>query len=378
MDNGEGCELSQISIVALAPVIRQDVDTFQERLQAQGQGYTISAEYGYDSCQFTLTGDMDYLRGWFRAGLVRDVIWRSPNGRTIWNGYVRSMQLREGGLSRSKSIAPMANRIYYVYSSLDTTTNPPTVDEQKTITVNNTTSQDSYGIKTATVSGGQISDTAAAIEADTILTEASRIKIDEVMTFGRGQPPSLSVRCVGYAHMMDWFNYSQVGKSGDDDISTIIGLVLVADPNSVISTSGTNIDENTTQAETYYNGDRPAWRVIRDLTMRGGAANNRWIAGVYGGRGLVYKQAETIDTRWNPLTANKHLTYQKNPADPGDRIFDEAGREIEPWDAMPDRLFFTVGYGGQPLYIEQVVFNAPYQLQTKSSDINPLRQGVTE
>jgi len=319
---------------------------------------------------------MDYLRGWFRGGLIRDVIWRSPNGRVIWNGYVQSLRLQEGGSSRSKSIAPMANRIYYVYSSLDTTTNPPTVKEQKTITVNNTDSQAIYGIKQRTISGGQITDTAAAIEADTILTELSRIRIDEQMTFGQGRPPSLSVSCAGYAHMMDWFNYSQVVNSGTDNLSTVIGLILAADPNSVISTSTVNIDSNTTQVEEYFNGDRPAWNVITDLTLRGGAANNRWVAGIYEGRRMTYKQDETIDTRWNPLAANKFLTYQKNPADPGDRIFDEAGVEIEPWDAKPDRLFVTTGYGKQPQYIEQVIFTAPYGLQTKSSDINPLRGAV--
>jgi len=368
--------LTQISIVALAPVIRQSVDTFQERLQTEGESYTVSASYGYDSCQLTLRGDMDYLRGWFRAGLARDIIWRSPNSRVIWNGYVQSMRLQEGGSSRTKSITQMANRIYYVYSSLDTSTNPPTVGAQKTITVNNTDSQTVYGVKIETVSGGQITDTAAAVEAATLLTELSRIRIDSQTTFGSGQPPSLSMTCAGYSHMMDWFNYSQVATSGTDNISTIIGLVLAADPNSVISTSSTNIDTNTTQAEEYYNGDRPAWRVISDLAARGGAANNRWVAGIYEGRKLVYKQAETVDTRWNPLAANKYLSYQKNPSDPADMILDEAGREIQPWDARPDRLFYTVGYGKQPQYIEQVVFTSPYGLQAKSSDLNPLRAAV--
>jgi hypothetical protein len=369
--------LSQISITALAPVINQGIDTFQERLQTESEGYVVSAAYGYDSCNFTLRGDIDYLRGWFRAGLIRDIIWRSPNGRTIWNGYVQSLDLQEGGLSRGKSIQQMANRIYYVYSSLDTTTNPPTVNEQKTITVNDTASQASYGIKTATISGGQITDTAASVEANTALTELARIRIDEQMVFGSGQPPALIVKCAGYAHMMDWFNYSQTVSSGTANINVVIAAILAADPNSVISTDATNIDENTTQAEQYYNGDRPAWRVITDLTNRGGAANNRFVAGVYEGRKVVYKQAETIDTRWNPDSNNKYLSYQKNPTDPGDRIFDEAGREIEPWDARPDRLFFTVGYGKQPQYIEQAIFTAPYRLQTKSSDINPLRGVVT-
>lgn len=367
-----------LSIVALAPVIRQASDTFQERLYTQNESYTISATRGYDSCRFTMTGDMDYLRGWFRAGLIRDIIWRSPTGRVIWNGFVQSLQLREGGLSRSKSVAQMANRIYYVYSSLDTTTNPPTVGEQKQITVNNTDSQAIYGIKTETISGGQITDTAATIEANTYLTELSRIRIDEQMTIGGGQPPSISVNCVGYSHMMDWFNYSQTTNSGTDNLHTVIGLVLAADPNSVISTSTTNIDSNTTQVEEYYDGDRPSWKVITDLATRGGASNDRWVAGIYEGRKLTYKQAETIDTRWNQNASNKYLSYQKNPTDPGDRIFDEAGREIEPWDARPDRLFFTVGYGKQPQYIEQIVFNSPYSLQTKSSDLNPLRGVVIE
>lgn len=368
--------MSQISIVALAPVIRQDIDTFQERLQTEGESYTITATYGYDSCQFTMRGDIDYLRGWFRAGLVRDIVWRSPDGQKIWNGFVQSMTLQEGGLSQSKSIAPMVNRVYYVYASKDTTTNPPTIGEQKTITVNDTASQDIYGIKTDTLSGGQISDTAASVEANTALTELSRIRIDEDDVYGQGQPPTISIRCAGYAHMMDWWNYSQTVSSGTANTNTVISAILAADPNSVISTSTTNIDTNTTQAEQYFDGDRPAWRIIIDLANRGGAANNRWVAGVYENRALVYKQAETVDTRWNQDSNNKYLSYQKNPSDFGDRVFDEAGREIEPWNARPDRLLYTVGYGKQPQYIEQVVFTAPYGLQTKSSDINPLREAI--
>lgn len=368
--------MTQISITAGAPIINQSVDTFQERLLTEYETYTISAIYGYDSCQFTLRGDIDYLRGWFRAGLIRDITWRSPNGQIIWNGYVRALKLQQGGLSRSKSIAEMANRVYYVYSSLDTSTNPPTAGEQKTTTINDTTSQATYGIKTVTISGGQVTDTAAGVEAATALTELSRIRIDEQMTFGQGTPPALSITCAGYAHMMNWFNYSQTGTSGTANISSVIAAILAADPNSVANTSATNIDTNTTQAEQYFNGDRPAWNVIQDLAARGSAANNRWIAGIYENRKLTYKQAETVDTAWNPDSDNKYLTYQKNPGDPADRIFDEAGREVEPWNVRPDRLFFTVGYGKQPQYVEQVIFTAPYGLQTKSSDINPLRTAV--
>ena len=68
--------MSQISIIALAPVINQGIDTFHERMQTENEVFTVSASFGFDSCQFVLRGDMDYLRGWFRAGLIRDVIWR--------------------------------------------------------------------------------------------------------------------------------------------------------------------------------------------------------------------------------------------------------------------------------------------------------------
>jgi len=368
--------MQQISITALAPVIRQSIDSFNERLQTENESHIVSASYGFDTCKFVLRGDTDYLRSWFRAGLIRDIVWRSPSGQVIWNGYVQSLTLQEGGMSRSKSIKPMANRIYYVYSALDTSTNPPTVGAQTTITLNDTASQDSYGIKQATISGGQITTTAANIEANTALTEMSRISIDEVMTSSSGAPPSLSIRCAGYAHMMMWWNYSQTISSSTANLSAIISAILAADPNSVINTSAINIDANTTQAEQYYNGDRPAWNVIRDLADRGGAANNRWVAGVYENRQLIYKQAETFDSNFNTLAANKYLTYQRNPADFGDRIFDEAGRELLHWNTRPDRLIYTSGYGRQPQYIEQSIFTAPYHLQIKSSDVNPLRNIV--
>ncbi len=367
----------QISITALAPVIRQSADSYNERLATSREGYTSSAAYGYDACHFNINGIVEHLRGWFRAGLVRDIIWKAPNSRTIWNGYIESMTLREGHLTRTKSITRMANRVVFIYTELDTSTNPPTAGEQKTITVNDTTSQSLYGIKSATISGGETTTTAAAVQAATELTKLSRIAIDESVIIGSGgSAPTLQIRCKGYSHMLNWNNYTQTASSGDENISTTIAAIIAADENSVVSASTNGIETNTTQSEKYYDGKRPMWRIIQTLLERGGVNEDKYVAGIYEGRKLTYKQAETVDANNNPATTNVHLTLSQNPADKAGVILDQAGHELRSWDIKPDRLLYSSAYGREPKFINQVVWSAPDTVRMRNTDINPLRGAV--
>ncbi len=367
----------QISITALAPVFRQATDSFSERLDTSNERYISSAAYGYDSCSLSINSKIHDLRGWFRAGLVRDIIWKAPNSRTIWNGYVESMTLREGGLTRVKSINDMANRIVFIYTELDTSTTPPTANEQKTITVNDETSQALYGIKTATISGGEMTTTAATVQAATDLTKLLRINIDEsLIVGGAGTAPTLAIRCKGYAHMLDWNNYTQTGSSGDENISTTIAAIVAADENGVINTTTNGIETNTTQSEKYYDGKRSMWHIIKSLAERGGANTDTYVAGIYERRRLIYKQAETIDANNNPALTNVHLTLSQNPADPASTILDQAGKELRSWDIKPDRLLYSSAYGREPKFVNQVVWSAPDTVRTRNTDINPIR-GVT-
>lgn len=369
-----------LSITALAPVVLQGVDSYHERLQTEKESYVITDGIGFDNASFTLTGPLDYLLDWYANGLVRDVTWRTPEGGIAWNGYVSRVSLTIGGNTRTKSIDGMANRILYIYAPKDTSTNPPTVGAQTTITKNDTDLQARYGIKTAIVSGGECTTATADDAALSVLAGLKHVRLGETVTVTAGKFPALKVSMKGYAHMANWYYYSQTADTGTDDADDIIILVLAADPNSVLSSVATNIDTCTTAIEKYWDGKKLGWKIILDIANRGyetGGLGYPWSVGVYENRLTTYKQAEMVDDEGVPLSTNKHPALHRHITDAGGSILDDAGKEIMPWDLRPDRLLYTEGIPGRPLYVEQVKFTAPFKAVLSGTDhLNPSREFV--
>ena len=359
------------TVSARAPFIAQADDTFHARLDVESESYTISAQVGFDKASFTMRGDVEYLRAWFRAGLVRDITFTAPDGRLAWQGYVNQMTLTIGASRRTRSLSNLANRIYYVYAALDAGTTPPTAGPQAISTGNDTDSQDIYGIKTETISAGEQTASAATSDAAMILAQRAKVWEDGSDSFKGGGEPSLKIDMLGYNWIMDWFNYSNAG-GGTIDRDALIKLIVAGDPNSILSTDYTNVDSNTDEVEQYRDGGRSSWSLINEVG-RAGPNNARWVAGVYEGRKLHYKQAEGLDIDGDQLTANKHSLITRSLYDAGERFFDQAGRELRPWQIRPDRLARTTGLSRDPQYIEQVTYSAPVGLEIRSTDANPLR-----
>jgi len=362
------------SIIARAPVIRQDVDTFHERMDTENENYSITANVGFDRASFVLRGSPETLRAWFRAGLARDVTWTAPDGRQAWQGYINRMSLTIGASRRTRSLGDLANRIYYVYTALDTSTTPPTAGAQTTITQNDTDSQTQFGVKTTTISGGEKTATAATTDTAAILADSAQIWEDGSDKLRGGGDPQLQVDLLGYAWMLDWFNYSNA-SGGTIDRDALIKLIIAADPNSILSTDLTRIDANTEEVEQYRDGSRSGWSLTQEVGQAG-ANSARWVAGVYENRKMIYKQSEGVDSTGAELTANKHSIITRSIYDVGERFFDRAGRELQPWQIRPDRLVLTTGLSRAPQYVEQVSFSAPVGLEIKSKDANPLRNFV--
>lgn len=374
--NPKESEISLLSINAYAPVIRQNIDSFHERLLTEAESWTISTKFGYDTASFTLHGSQDYLTEWFSSGLIRDILMKDRNDAPRWNGFVERMVLNIGGISRTRAISGLANRIILVYTALDTSSNPPKAGAQATITKNETTSQTKYGIKTVTISGGEATAATADDHAFSRINDLAFIRESETQTVGGSSPPTLKVELRGYAHMLDWSNYTQIATSTTDNANTIITAILTADPNGIPNLSTVDLDTNTLQIEKYHDGKTPAWKLIQKIAETGGetgSVGERWVAGLYAGRRLIYKQAEGLNSRGNQLSTNKHLLLTRHMFDGGDRIFDEANREIFPWEVLPDRLSQIVGQPGRAQYIETVKYTAPWNLQLTGTDaINPL------
>ncbi len=371
--------MSFFSINALAPVIQQSESGFHERLAPERETYTISVERGFDSASFTLRGENDYLVDWFKNGLIRDMVWLGPDGMLVWNGFVESLSLSLGGITRTKSAAKMGNRIIFVYSQIDTTTNPPRDEGQVTITVNDTAAQAEFGIKTIVESGGEATATNANVAALTTLNRLAKPLIGETQTVGGGQPPSLKVSMKGYAYMADWYVYTQTVSSGTANADVVILAVLAADPNAVLAASTLAIDANTTATEQFQE-QQPGWKVIDIIAQRGetvAALGRRWAAGIYSQRRLTFKAAEGLDSNGQALSSNKHLILSRSLADPGDIFTDEAGRVVEYWHLRPDRLLRTEGIRGDVTFVRKVTFSPPTGVSlVGEDDLQPLAGGV--
>jgi hypothetical protein len=372
---------AEISINAFAPVINQAKSSYNERLQTENETYSISNNVGFDSANFVLTGPLDYLMDWFANGLVRDIVWRDPEGGVCWNGYVNRLGLTAGGETRTRSVDDMANRIIYPYTPLTTANNPPKAGAQTTITKNDTASQAAYGIKAAIVSGGEATAATADDAAYSELAKLKDIREGRQGAFGQGKIPSLQVEMRGYAYMLDWAPYTQTANTGTDNASTIIAAVLAADPNSVLSTSTVNISTCTTAVQKYWDGKQFGWKIVNDIAAMGyesGSVGYEWVAGVFEDRRTTYKQAEAVDSNGVALSTNKYLALHRKLFDAGDSILDDAGREVMPWALRPDRLMYTEGFPGRATYITRVTFSSPFACSYEGTDArNPVASFMT-
>lgn len=364
--------MSDFSIVARAPITQQADDSFSDRLQTEGERFTITAGVGFDQAGVTIRGSEEYLLKWFRSGLARDVVWRGDNGRRAWEGYVAGLTLTIGSSQRRRTLAGMANRLLYSYAELDTSTNPPQAKGKLLLTLDDADSQAIYPIKMAAVSGGQRTSAAAATAAASELEQAARIAEDGSDAIGGGEAPSLQIDMRGYAWMLEWALYRQVVSSGTIGRSDLIKAIVAADPNGVLSADLSGVATNSELRERYQEDPKPSWGLIQEIAEEGGSSGRRWVAGVYERRRLIYKEAETVDSRGYPLS-DEFGVITRSLHDGGERFFERNGREVEPWELRPDRLVLTHGLSKRPEYIQQVVYDAPYGLQLRATDANPLR-----
>lgn len=357
-----------LSINARAPIIRQSEDTFHERLQTDKEQYTMSDTRGFNTAAFELVGSRNYLTTWYANGLLRDITWKGPDSRTCWRGFVSRLSFSIAGITRSKSIEKLGNRIIVVYTIKSTGSN--TTGAQATTTVNDTLSQAVYGIKEMVDSPGELPTSRAEIRALSQLARYSNPLIGETQHTANSTDPVLRVEMQGYAYMFDWWHYS-AGTTGTANASTVLGTVVASDPNAIL-TSPARIETNTTATERAWSL-QAAWKVIDSIRQSGrevvaGVEGEPWTTGVYEDLALVFKAAEGTDSAGNPKSSNQHLRLYRTLDDKQNRYIDEGGKEVPYWHIRPDRLVYTPGVPGPPLYIETVSYNPPTTLSLGGRD----------
>lgn len=324
--------------------------------------HTIEALGGYWSADISFNTSGNGVDDWIENGLGRHIVVKDPEGSEVWAGFVNRIDVAIGGLS--VTVGPMlniANRVRVFYSLLDPT---GLLRGAKFVTAwaEDTDSQTKYGIFEAEVNISDTDPDTADVMADTYLAEHADPEVSKDFVTSGGTAPQVRLECLGYAHMLDVYTYTDLTTSGLVTATVLLSDVIAADPNGFLSTDTTRIALNATQIPAYVE-TATAWDVVKGIVALGDDSANRWLFGVYEDRTPVYEAM--------PLT----VEYRQRLRDPRQRIIDRSGAEVKPWNVRPGKwLQFTDLLVGRPLgddlindpramLVESVSFDAPYTVR---------------
>jgi hypothetical protein len=351
-----------------------------------GLGFSINPQIvwtsygGYWSFTFDLVDTQMRIEDWLMDGLGRHVEIYNPGLSVIWEGFVSTVQANIGSvtLTRGPLLDVTANRMRSVYSTVDTSTNPPTVgNRDKTAWFTNPASQTAFGEISRVLSVAGSSAANAAQNVQTALAEMAFPPTTQQDNIGSASRPSVSITCLGYIHWLDVLIPS-LATTGLQNASTKIQAILATDPNGIFSTDYSLIDTNTTQVKAYEQREVTGGNLVKGIVSLGDSSFNRWTFGFYQNRRAVYQAIPTT---------NK---YQRSVLDPSQslEIFG-SGAVVKPWNVQPaENVFYTdlfIGRQNTPgtddprqLFIEQAAFTAPWSLSLEGGKVNTLAQMLAQ
>lgn len=337
--------------------------------------HVIQAFGGYWSAMFALNILFEDIGTWLTR-LGSHLIVFDSYGLPVWVGFVNQITITAGGLSITVGpLSSVGNRVQVVYSTVDTSTDPPTIGVRaRTAVANNTAAQDRYGIIVKTLSTGGSTTVSAEQIRDTWLAE-NALPITAPQYMGEvASPVSVSVECLGYIHWLKFYPYNQTTNTGTANASTKIQNVLAADLNGLFSTSYFYIETNTLQVKRWEDSDSTAFSVIQGIVAMGDANSNRYLFGVYDDQVAYYEQAPT------------ELEYEKGLSDRDQRVRLRGGLPIAPWNVRPGKWLFYTDFDTKEViddpnrddyrfeFIESVTYTAPYGLQHYGGKLDNLPQ----
>lgn len=299
-------------------------------IAAQNWRHTISSFGGFDTASFDIVDVQSVLDDWVSNGLGRPIIAYDDALVPMWEGFVNSMTLNQAGLSITYGpLTDVANKVFAVYSGVDTSVYPPEIGvRKKTPTFQNLTSQTLWGVWPQILSLAGVSDSNADQLVGMFLTEHGDPETSSNFSFGT-KGSSLSVDCIGWYQTLK-YPYNFTAASGTAALSTRVQDILTAQLNPWISTDYSQISTNTTAVQQYENDEQPAIEQLRGFAAMGDATYTRYLFGVYEGRKAVYGPAST------------QVDYEIKLADENQHIFDTGGAVVPPWRVRPGKhVFFS-------------------------------------
>jgi hypothetical protein len=319
------------------------------------------------------------IEDWIAGGLGRHIVVYDDAQQVIFEGFVNKISANLGPLSVERGpLLDVSNKIFLVYSTVDTAVSPPILGVRaRTSTVEDTDSQDKYGIFETPLSSGGVTSTEADEIINTFIVERAEPQTSQSINIPPSAEPSVSLEILGYVHWL-FYPYNQTANTGTQNLSDQLEDILTADPNGIISTDYAGITANTLPVKRYENDDSSAWGLIKSLVAQGDASDNRYIFGIYQDRKARYEAIPTT------------LTYQQRLQDPQARIETLAGQRVLPWNVLPGKWLLESDFLiGQPVpatlredqravFIESAQYSSPWNVTLHGGRVDTLSQKLAK
>ncbi len=275
--------------------------------------WSISAYGWYDTLTFHI-GGLQRPQALFCLGQLLGRYTRLlAYDSTIWEGLVYEVTVELPGATLTRSLEPMANRVYLTYSDNDTSAQTTTAAAQ------DTTSQGIYGIKEVYRTGDNMDSTRAANTAARYLHSNCNPPIAAEINDRPFGAAGLTVTCKGYYHTLLWRYYNST-TSGTQDPALTMADIITSVGQFVTSTNLTLTGRTWPRR---FAEKQTAWEQIIGMAAGGTSNDLKYFVGVKNGRVL---------TGWEePII----LAYQKDAARPGRYLDAMGGFPLQYWQVLP-------------------------------------------
>ena len=367
----------QLPIIVSDPIWRSDRRGYIETIfDTSNDTQVISNTKGFDKFNFTLNTSIQNAEDWLINGIGRDIVRKNESLKTIWEGFVSKVDFNVGSTNRSTGpLLRTENKTAVIYSTLDTSTSPPTNGErEQTDFAEDLNSQELYGIIEKVYSqGGTISGIATQVR-DKYLAARSRPPTSSDFNFGSSSSPSIKINCLGYYYWLDSYIYSKTGI-GTISISDKIIDILANDPNGIFSTDYSGIEDNNLLVPIEDSGtNNRARKILDDIVTLGNSSQQRYNFMIGTDRKVTYQAVED----------KIELIYRIRD---GSQIIENiVGDRIKPWSILPGVWQRTTDvFVGRTIpndirkdlrnsFITQTSFSSPSQLRLKGDNVEDINQ----
>ena len=354
----------------LSPRAGQLIGTYTDMVD--GWSHITQAVGGYWSAAFNPKGSKAFLDDWYENGIGRDIRLANAALETRWEGFVNKLTYRCGAITATRGpLLDLGNVVHLTYSTVDTTTTPPTMGIRKRVQATDTAqaavSRALFGTIVKNLSTGGATETNAAIIANAYIADhampETSVTGGEAGAASAGEA-SIQVECLGYVHYLTTYIYNNTTSPAVQQYPhTKIAAILTAYALVNAIFGAFSYTANTAWQESgWENDDNDGWTTIKRLVAMGGTSYARWLFGVYTDKIPLYAAAPTT------------VEYHQRLAE-GGMVTNPTGVPVRPWDVLPGRWIFFPDFlpgRGQPEtalrddprcgFIESVTFNAPYAM----------------